>query len=245
MTISGVSGSSRRYTVTVPGSDDEEILTIGMDEFVLWLDCGHLGGDYDVSPTGLFVAAHSMSSSKCGTAQVPPWLSDADHLMKVGDGLELRKGETTLAVLQRGAEQPVATDILVSAYEGDPNNPAVVKHFRSLGAPQLPDGWSAPTLEALYGTWIPVLATRPTAPVTLTIDDQRMMRIKDGCNGGGGRIAYADGEVVLGSYPSTLIGCTAPIGGWVQPLRGFGIKDGHLGFFAEDGSLIGELARQA
>lgn len=232
------------WTVTVPGSAETQILTIGTDQFVLWLDCGYTGGSSEVSPSGLFITAQAMWSSKCGTPAAPSWLVDADRVMKVDRDLELRRGDTLLARLRSGATPPPAADIGVEYVIGKPDDPRAVQHFNSLGAPELPTGWEVPSREALNGTWDPVLTADTTIPANMTIDGTNRMRMKDGCSGGGGRFAYALGEVVIASYPQTTQGCaagTAPISGWTYELRGFGMKDDSLGFFAEDGTLIGQF----
>lgn len=227
------------------GESADTWLRLDTYDFMLWRDCGYIGGSW-VAGERLFIASVHGANGGCvvgNTIPEVPWLESVTSYRASVGGWELLDTSgapvASLTIDGKPAPHPDVIDYLTEAPEITEETRA---HFR--GAVALPGGLTEPTAADLEGRWNPVGEGEGTdAHVEFAADGTYTG--SDGCNGSMGRWAVGDGgEWLATSGPSTLMMCKgAPVPQWVGQAKRAGLDGAQLVLFDADGAELGRLAR--
>lgn len=227
------------------GETAETWLRLDAHEFMLWRDCGVIGGSWSASEQ-LFLAGVFSAMGDCVTDNtIPsvPWLESVVSYRASVGGWELldAQGAVAASLTIDGKPEP-HPDII--DYLTEP--PVVTDETRELfrAAAPLPASVTAASITDLPGRWNPIGEGEGTdAHVEFTSDGRYTG--SDGCNGTMGRWAVgAAGELLATSGPSTLMWCEgAPVPFWVSHAKRVGFDGASLVLFDIEGAELGRLAR--
>lgn len=227
------------------GEAESAWLRLDTHDFMLWRDCGHIGGSWTAGER-LFIASVHSANGNCvvgNTIPEVPWLETVTSYRASVGGWELlnASGEpvASLTIDGKPAPHPDVADFLTEAPEVTDETRA---HFRAAAA--LASGLAEPSAADLAGRWNPVGEGAGTdAHVEFAPDGTYSG--SDGCNGAMGRWLVGDGgEWLATSGPSTLMWCEgAPVPTWVGQAKRAGLDGAELVLFDVDGAELGRLAR--
>lgn len=227
------------------GETENTWLRLDTHDFMLWRDCGYVGGSWAAGER-LFIASVHQANGTCvtnGTIPELPWLESVTSYRASVGGWELLDASgdavATLTIDGRPEPHPDVAAFLTEAPEITEETHA---HFRAAVA--LPEGLASPSATDLVGRWNPVGEGEGTdAHVEFATDG--LYTGSDGCNGSMGRWAVGDGgEWLATAGPSTLMWCEgAPVPSWVSVAKRAGLDGAQLVLFDVDGAELGRLAR--
>lgn len=231
------------------GTGTESWLRLDGSEWMAWVDCGVVGGDWKTSGD-LLVASVYMSmgpDSHClfdGGAFDPSvdWLLAATSFRQAGAGYELLDSAgAVVASLGVDGNPPTQSEYFLDSYTEAPDlTDAIRAQFTPPAT--LPE-WLKPAADIL-GRWEPDELGDGEHPY-VEFNSDGSWRGSDGCNGMGGRWLQGGGGLFLGTGGiSTQIGClNSPAPGWVAAAARVGTAGGELSFVDASGAVIGTLRR--
>ncbi|MFF2388563.1 hypothetical protein [Agromyces sp. NPDC058104] len=226
------------------GEEVDTWLRLDAPEFALWRDCGMISGGW-LAGERIFLAQTLGASGDCASGSFPEvaWLDEAASYRATDDGWQLldADGEPVASLAIDGA--PDSIDTVAEFYAEPPVIDDRVRAYFADPAP-LPVGLTAVEADDLLGRWVPAGGSFASDPHVDFLASGTWTG-SDGCNGQGGRWAVeGDGELLVTSGPSTLIGCDgAPAPGWVAGAASAAFDDTELVLIDRDGAELGRLVR--